>query len=139
MSTRLEEKKEKILKIIEKLAEESSKGIPIIVEGEKDTRALRILEIKGEIIEAKTAGKSIMNVLSEVQRSTPAEVILLLDFDRRGKQLSKRLRRHLEAMRIRSNVFFWERLQAIVGRELKDIEGLASYMETLKSKIGHSA
>jgi len=139
LSTRLEEKKEKILKIIEKLAEESSKGIPIIVEGEKDTRALRILEIKGEIIEAKTAGKSIMNVLSEVQRSTPAEVILLLDFDRRGKQLSKRLRRHLEAMRIRSNVFFWERLQAIVGRELKDIEGLASYMETLKSKIGHSA
>ena len=138
MSTRLEEKKEKILKIIEKLAEESSKGIPIIVEGEKDTRALRILEIKGEIIEAKTAGKSIMNVLSEVQRSTPAEVILLLDFDRRGKQLSKRLRRHLEAMRIRSNVFFWERLQAIVGRELKDIEGLASYMETLKSKIGNS-
>jgi len=138
LSTRLEEKKEKILKIIEKLAEESSKGIPIIVEGEKDTRALRILEIKGEIIEAKTAGKSIMNVLSEVQRSTPAEVILLLDFDRRGKQLSKRLRRHLEAMRIRSNVFFWERLQAIVGRELKDIEGLASYMETLKSKIGNS-
>ncbi len=139
MSTRLEEKEEKILKIFEKLAEESSKGIPIIVEGEKDTRALRILEIKGEIIEAKTAGKSILNVLSEVQRSTQTEVILLLDFDRRGKQLSKRLRRHLDAMRIRSNVFFWERLQAIVGRELKDIEGLASYMETLKSKIGQSA
>jgi hypothetical protein len=36
LSTKLREKEEKILQILEELAEESAKGKPIIVEGKKD-------------------------------------------------------------------------------------------------------
>jgi len=41
LSTHLKEKREKILKILENLKEESEKGTPIIVEGKKDIQALR--------------------------------------------------------------------------------------------------
>jgi len=138
MSTRLKEKQEKILLTLASLAQETAKGIPIVVEGKNDVEALRALAIEGKIIQAKTGGKSMLDVLSEVEACETREVILLLDFDRRGREWTRGLRQHLEKMRIKPNVAFWERLRGIVGHEVKDVEGLASYMETLKRKIHNS-
>jgi len=138
LSTHLKEKEEKILQTIERLAKESARGIPIIVEGKKDVEALRTLTIEGKIIEAKTSGKSILDVISEVEEYGSREVILLLDFDRRGKEWTKRLKQYLEKMRIKPNIFFWKNLLSIIGHEVKDVEGLSSYMETLKRKIYNS-
>lgn len=136
MSTHLKEKEEKLLQALKRLTHKNSEGIPIIVEGEKDTEALRALTIEGKIIEAKTAGKSILDVICEVEECKTQEVILLLDFDRRGREWTKRLKQYLEKMRIKPNIFFWEKLSSIVGNEVKDVEGLTSYMKTLKRKIG---
>ncbi len=138
MSTHLKNKEEKILKILEILTEESAKGTPIIVEGKKDVQALRNLGIKGKIISAKTGGKSFLDVISEVENTKKREIILLLDFDRRGKELTKNLKEYLEATGIKLNLTFWKNLLAIIGKEVKDVEGLATYMETLKSKINNS-
>ena len=110
MSTRLEEKEKKILRTLERLAHESVKGIPIIVEGRNDVETLRALNIEGKIMEAKAGGKSILTFLSEVEMFGVREFILLLDFDRRGKELTKHLMRQLEQKRIKSNIFFWKRL-----------------------------
>jgi 5S rRNA maturation endonuclease (ribonuclease M5) len=138
MSTRLEEKEEKILLTLDRLAQESAKEIPIIVEGKKDVEALRALAIEGKIIEAKTGGKSMLDVISEVEECGAKEVILLLDFDRRGREWTKSLKQHLEKMQIKANIVFWKKLRGIIGREVKDVEGLTSYMETLKRKIHNS-
>jgi 5S rRNA maturation endonuclease (ribonuclease M5) len=138
LSTHLREKEEKILQTLDWLALESSKGIPIIVEGKKDVEALRALTIKGKIIEAKTRGKSMLEVISEVGECGVSEVILLLDFDRRGREWTKRLKQHLEKMQIKPNTVFWKKLLGLVSHEVKDVEGLASYMETLKRKIINS-
>ena len=135
MSTRLKEKEKRILLTLEWLAQESAKEIPIVVEGKKDVEALRGLAIEGKIIEAKTGGKSMLDVISEVEKCEAQEVILLLDFDRRGREWTKSLKQYLEKMQIKANVVFWKKLRGIVGREVKDVEGLASYMETLKRKI----
>ncbi len=137
MSTRLKQKEEKILQVLEWLAQESSKGIPIVVEGKKDAEALQTLSIEGKIIEAKTGGKSILDVISEVEEHGVREVILLLDFDRRGREWTKRLKLHLEKTHVKPNIVFWEKLLNIVGREVKDIEGLASYMKTLNRKANN--
>ncbi len=139
MSTRLKEKEEKILLTLERLAQKSAKEIPIIVEGKNDVEALRALAIEGKIIEAKTGGKSMLDVISEVEECGAQEVILLLDFDRRGREWTKSLKQYLENTQIKANVVFWKKLRGIVGHEVKDVEGLASYMETLKRKIGVSA
>jgi 5S rRNA maturation endonuclease (ribonuclease M5) len=134
LSTHLRERKEKILQALEWLAQESSKGTPIIVEGKKDVESLRTLAIEGKIIEAKTSGKSMLELVSEVETYGKHEVILLLDFDRRGREWTKSLRQHLEKMQIKPNIVFWKKLLGLTGHELKDIEGLASYIENLKKK-----
>ena len=138
MSERLKQKEEKILQILECLAEESTKEIPIIVEGKKDIETLRNLGVKGRIISAKTGGKSLLDVISEVEKVSAQEVILLFDFDRRGKEWTKRIKQQLERARIKPNITFWCELLSIVGRDVKDVEGLTAYMETLKSKISNS-
>lgn len=138
MSTHLKDKEEKILQVLERLAEKSAKGIPIIVEGKKDALALRSLAIEGRIIEAKTRGKSMLDVISQVEECETQEVILLLDFDRRGREWTRRLTQHFEKMQIKPNIYFWKKILNIAGHEVKDVEGLVSYMETLKRKIGDS-
>jgi 2,5-diamino-6-(ribosylamino)-4(3H)-pyrimidinone 5'-phosphate reductase len=127
---------EKILKLLERLGKETVKGVPIIVEGKNDVHALQKLDVKGDFILAKTAGKSFLDTLSEVEKKEKQEVILLMDFDKRGKEWTKRLTQHLEKMKIKPNSFFWRELLSLVGREVKDVEGLATYMETLRKKCG---
>jgi 5S rRNA maturation endonuclease (ribonuclease M5) len=138
LSTHLREKEEKILQILEFLTEESARGTPIIVEGKKDIETLKMLDVEGTIVAAKTGGKTFLDTVSEIEKTRKKEVILLLDFDRRGKELTKLLKQHLEKTEIKTNLTFWLNLSSIVGKEVKDVEGLASYMETLKSKIHNS-
>jgi 2,5-diamino-6-(ribosylamino)-4(3H)-pyrimidinone 5'-phosphate reductase len=138
LSTHLKDKEKKILQVLECLAEESAKGTPIIVEGKNDIEALKVLGVEGKIISAKTGGKSILDVISEVEKCTAKEVIMLLDFDRRGREWTKRLKQNLENTKTKINLTFWSRLLELVGTEVKDVEGLATYMETLKRKIYNS-
>jgi 5S rRNA maturation endonuclease (ribonuclease M5) len=135
LSARLREKEEKIQHILQCIAAESNKGIPIVVEGKKDVETLRLLDIGGQIMTAKS-GKSLLDVVSEVEKSRPQEVILLLDFDRRGKELTKMLKQHLESAQIMTNITLWHELFSLLGKEVKDIESLGAYLETLRRKCG---
>lgn len=136
MSTHLEEKFEKILEIFDQLAKESAKGIPIVVEGINDVSALRQLSVSGKIIPVKASGKSFIDMIDELVNAEKREIIVLMDFDRRGRELARRMTRHLQELKIKPNMFFWNGLLKLAGRNVKDIEGLASYLETLKKKIG---
>jgi 2,5-diamino-6-(ribosylamino)-4(3H)-pyrimidinone 5'-phosphate reductase len=132
------EKKEKIMKLLEELALEAARGVPIIVEGTKDIEALGLLSIEGRIISVKTGGKSLLDAISEVEDSEAREVVLLMDFDRKGREMTKKLVSWLEKIHVKPNLDFWRKLQGLVGREVKDVEGLASYLRTLRKKIGDS-
>lgn len=134
MSTKTEKRLEKICNLLERLEKQSAKGTPIIVEGKNDVKALHRLGITGNMILAKTCGKSFLDVLSEIERQQKREVILLFDFDRRGKEWTGRMARRLEGIKIVPNLLFWRTLLGLAGRDIKDIEGLASYLETLKSR-----
>jgi 5S rRNA maturation endonuclease (ribonuclease M5) len=135
LSTHLEEKLEKILEIFDRLAKESAKGTPIVVEGINDVSALRQLSISGKIIPVKASGKNFIDVIDELVNTEKREIIVLMDFDRRGRELAKRMTQHLQELKIKPNMYFWDRFLKLVGRNVKDIEGLASYLETLKKKI----
>lgn len=136
MSSSLREKLEKIQQLLERLAKESTQGVPIIVEGQNDVATLHKLRIEGDIISAKSAGKSLVDILREAEHRQGTEIILLLDFDRRGIEWTHRITQRLERRRIKANTFYWKRLKAMVGRDVKDIEGLATYLETLTNKCG---
>jgi 5S rRNA maturation endonuclease (ribonuclease M5) len=135
LSTRLKEKEEKILQILEALAEESAKGKPIVVEGKKDVDALRALGVAGAVLTVKTGGKSFLDAVSEIEKMRVPEVILFLDFDRRGKEGTKRLKQSLERAKVKPNVKFWRELSALVGKEIQCIESLIAYLVTLRAKI----
>ena len=138
MSKHLKEREQRIQQVLAGLIEESSKGILIIVEGKNDVQTLRKLGVEGQITSAKTGGKKRLDVISEVEESGAKEVIMLLDFDRRGREWTRVLKQHLEKASIKPNLTFWNDLMRFAGREVKDVEGLASYVQTLKKKAGET-
>ncbi len=136
MGTHLKEKEEKIAAILEALKEEVEKGAPVVVEGKKDIAALRTLGVEGKIITVKTGGKSFLDAVSKIEQLRDKNVILLLDFDRRGKEGTKRLKRDVEYVGVKSNIRFWILLSSLVGKEVQCIESLVKYLDTLRKKIG---
>jgi 5S rRNA maturation endonuclease (ribonuclease M5) len=135
LSTRLKDRLEKIQQIIAKLTEESAKGKPIVVEGKKDAQALREVGVNGTIVTVKTGGKSFLEATAELEALGAREVILFLDFDRRGKEGTKRLQQNLERAKIKANVQFWHELHGVVGWEMQCIESLPSYLDTTQQKV----
>jgi 2,5-diamino-6-(ribosylamino)-4(3H)-pyrimidinone 5'-phosphate reductase len=138
LSKRLKEREERIQQVLACLIEESSRGILIIVEGKNDVETLRQLGVEGEIVSAKTGGRTQQDVICELEESGDKEVIMLLDFDKRGREWTRVLKQRLEKARIKPNLTFWNDLMRFAGREVKDVEGLASYIQTLKQKAGET-
>jgi 5S rRNA maturation endonuclease (ribonuclease M5) len=136
LSTHLQRKMEEVQRVLECLIEESMKGTPILVEGRKDIQALGELGVTGKVFSAKTAGKSRLDVMLEIEQSGQREIILLLDFDRRGKEWTERLKQDLERIGTKPNLTFWNKLFGILGKDVKDVEGLVACMRTLKKKAG---
>jgi 5S rRNA maturation endonuclease (ribonuclease M5) len=134
LSTRLQEKLEKLEHLLAKLAEDAAKGKPIVVEGKKDAQALQDLGVEGAIITVKTGGKSFLESTTEIEKLGVDAVILFLDFDRRGKEGTLLLKRDLERAKIKAETRFWRELQALVGREIQCIESLPAYLNTLQQK-----
>jgi 5S rRNA maturation endonuclease (ribonuclease M5) len=134
LSTHLKEKVEKIEEIIAKLTEESAKGTPSVVEGKKDAEALSDLGVVGAVLTLKTGGKNFLEAATEIDALGSREVILLLDFDRRGREGTKRLQLDLERSKINVNIQFWRELHGLVGREIQSIESLPNYLRTLHEK-----
>jgi 5S rRNA maturation endonuclease (ribonuclease M5) len=134
LSTRLKEKQEKLEHLVAKLAEDAAKGKPIVVEGKKDAQALRELGIEGKVVTVKTGGKSFLEATVDIENLGVGAVVLLLDFDRRGKEGTLRLKRDLERAKIKVDIRFWRELETLVGREIQCIESLTAYMRTLQKK-----
>ncbi len=134
LSTRLKEKHERIKQALVELAEDSAKKILIVVEGRKDVIALRSFGIEGPILAVKTGGKSYAQALQEIEETGATEIILLLDFDRRGKQGMAHLKGELERKKVKVNLTFWRAISALAGREIQCIESIPSYMETMERK-----
>ena len=125
---------EEINEFLERLSEDAEQGMPILVEGPSDVRALRELGVRGSFIALKTSGKKLVDVVERIERPPNGEVIILTDFDRTGKELAFSLAEELESAGLRANLTYWRRLKALVGSFSKDIEGLPSLVETLMRK-----
>ena len=130
----LQERLESLMHLLEQLAEESDKGLPIIVEGRRDEEALRKLGIRGSVVLSKNFGRSLVDVVDYVQKLGD-EAIILVDFDRRGQEWAMSLARNLESAGVTANLQFWREFMHVAGRWVKDVEGIPSFIETLKRKV----
>ncbi|MDR0471151.1 MAG: toprim domain-containing protein [Nitrososphaerota archaeon] len=134
MSTQLKSRLEKIDDVLAKLVEQAKSGKPMVVEGKKDAHALLALGVGGKVLTVKTGGKSFLQATAEIESLGTSEVILLLDFDRRGREGTKRLQQNLERTNTKVNVQFWRDLASLVSRDVQCIEGLPAYLATIQQK-----
>jgi len=128
----LERKLKSVTEALEKLSAEGEKGTPIVVEGRNDLLALRKLGVNGKILCVKASRKTLIDLLDTVQAD---ELIVFVDFDRDGRQLVGRITSYLETRGVKVNLGYWKEISALVRHDVKDIEGLPSYLEKLKKPM----
>ncbi len=133
VSRRKESQLEEVQEIFRKLGKKARDTV-VIVEGKKDRSSLRKLGVEGKIVCMKNSRRILVDFLDQLQCR---EVILLVDFDEYGSSLAQTITQYLEAKRVKVNTVFWKRIKGLVGRYVKDVEGLPSYLEKLK-KSPHS-
>jgi 5S rRNA maturation endonuclease (ribonuclease M5) len=112
--------------------QEKNKVIPILVEGEKDIDALKKLNING-IILSLNKGSSITNFCDLIANKYD-EIIILTDWDKKGGQLCYMLKKNLIG-RVISNTDFRKKIAQ--KTMIRTVEGLPSWIETMKKKINH--
>jgi 5S rRNA maturation endonuclease (ribonuclease M5) len=106
--------------------------IPIVVEGEKDIEALRKLDLNGDIISVNI-GSSLTDFCDKIA-SRYKEIIILTDWDRRGGYLCHTIRKNLEG-RVNCNLHYREIFAK--NSMIRTIEGLPSWIDTMKAKINN--
>ncbi len=129
-NSRLAHEVEKIENVLDRLKDKANRGIPVIVEGKKDVEALNRLDVSGSLIEIKSSKRSIFNRLE--YDIVNEEVIIFTDFDRHGSELARDIQSHLERRGKKANILLWRRMRDLVGKDVKDVEGLPSYLVTLR-------
>lgn len=124
-----ERRLEAVTQLLGRVSAYSKRGVPLIVEGPNDVKALRRLGVVGPVFCAKSRRLGLVDFLDSI--AIHSEVIILTDFDREGRALAWRLRRDLAQMRVKANVEIWKQLKALARSEMVGIEDLGKYLDRL--------
>lgn len=109
-----------------------NREVPVIVEGKNDVLALRTLGLQGEIIQVH-GGKSLYELSEEIHERFE-QVILLIDWDRKGERLMKTLGDYLSGLWEGYNTIR-ETLRLLSRNEALEIEHIPGLMERLKREL----
>jgi|GEM_PF-265732 len=116
------------LKTILEALYEANKHVPIVVEGRRDSEALRRLGFTGEIISFHS-GKSTYDFCEDLTEAYD-RVILLMDWDETGEELfnalSDNLRGYWEEF-----ASFREDVRAFCQKDIKDVQSIPGLLERL--------
>ncbi|MEM3402799.1 MAG: hypothetical protein QXT22_03275 [Candidatus Hadarchaeales archaeon] len=123
---------EKIDEILAELKEKVAGGAKLLVEGKKDAAAMRRLGFEENVLKISFGG-SLLNAVEEL--AGLKEIVLLLDFDRRGEELLKFYSRHLERLGVKPDVEVWKKLRKILKKDVHDIEGFVNFFLRQKEKV----
>jgi 5S rRNA maturation endonuclease (ribonuclease M5) len=102
----------------------------VVVEGRKDERALRAIGLTGTILRLNK-GISVFRTCENISREY-GKVILLTDWDRRGGQLSRKLREGLEANGVQYDENIRAKMATLTKKDIKDVESLHKHLERLE-------
>jgi len=128
------ERLEKLEELILELQQMSDKGAVIIVEGQRDRKALRALGITGTIVLGTK--KSILVFCEEVAREYK-NVIVLTDWDEKGEKLAALMEGYLRSTGAAVNMDIRKKIKNLVQKRIKDIESLDTHISNLASDLKH--
>jgi 5S rRNA maturation endonuclease (ribonuclease M5) len=106
---------------------------PVIVEGKRDSAALRELGLKGEIIEVHR-GIGIYEFCEKIAEEFPA-VALLTDWDEKGEAIHTSLARNLPG-HFEKYTAFRGMLKILCQKDIRDVEGIPGLLERLEGPRG---
>jgi len=111
--------KETFIKALNKI-----KAYTTIVEGKRDKRALEKFGLKSERIVAIN-GRTLIKVVDEIRASADHDhVIILTDFDKKGRQLASKLMRLFLAYKIHPNSRLRKEFMKFGKTEIEDLAAL---------------
>jgi 5S rRNA maturation endonuclease (ribonuclease M5) len=119
------ERLELLDKLLEDLAEASGSA-PIIVEGRRDTKALRALGIDGDIVELNR-GLGLVEFCEGLARRHD-KVILLTDWDAKGGKLFRSLSDCFKSLGVKVDGEFRSGLARLAKKGAKDVEGVPGFL-----------
>jgi len=122
------ERASRLREVLETLYE-INKKVPVIVEGKRDSVALRKLGLMGEIITLHR-GVSLYDFCEEISESYE-KVVILLDWDDKGESLNKELNRNLKGLWEEFSAFR-EIFKILCQKDIKDIEGIPKLIKKLE-------
>ena len=126
-----EERFEEVERALEDLAAKNMEG-PIVVEGERDVRALRALGIGGDIITLHR-GVPLFRLCEDLAADGRA-IVIMTDWDLRGGKLAKSLREGLAANGVKYDDASRARLAVLTRGSIVVVEDLDSYVENLRPR-----
>ena len=109
---------------------------PVIVEGKRDTKALRNLGFSGIIIELND-GNSVLSTVEHIVHRFGRRItfVVLTDWDRTGGSLAKQLKKYGESCDLIPNLRIRQKLSVLSSKDITCIEELPTFVSTLKSEI----
>ena len=117
---------EQVEELLDELRECSNDGVPILVEGTNDERALRKLDVKEKIFRISSGSKTLLNFLENLTGFE--QIIILTDFDRAGDKLAEFCAEHLKRLGVKPIIDIREKLKVLLRKDVKDIQGLAGFL-----------
>ena len=115
------------------LVKELMKKIPqdavLLVEGKSDVEALRSIGVNCEILAMNSRKGTFTDLIDRIKRYYGREVIILMEFDKHGRKVTKHLVQSLEGKGVKINLYVWRRLSDLVGGEVKEVENLTRLVE----------
>ena len=107
-------------------------NLPIVVEGKRDTIALRKLKITNPIIELND-GTSVLTTIERIFQDSGAstEFIIMTDWDKTGNKLAKQLILYGEASDLKPNDDLRRKLSKFTDKEISCVEELSTFAHSL--------
>lgn len=115
---------QRLQRFVNMLNEESSNGAVIVVEGKRDVNALASIGFKGNVVTLNSF-RGITSLVDSLERES--KVILMLDMDRKGKYLTRKILTLLQYSGKNVDMFYKKMLAAITKGKVRHTEDLTIY------------
>ena len=112
----IKEKLKQFETLIEELIKENEEH-PVLVEGKRDVKALRELGLEGEIVMLHS-GRSLLETC-ELLAEGHDTILLMLDWDRKGKHLTKTIKQYLITLGIRAEDKYMNKIFSLARKETR--------------------
>ena len=129
--TAAEARLEELETILQTLREVND-ATPLLVEGEKDERALRAIGFTGTILRVNT-GATVFQLCESISRSH-REIVVLTDWDRFGGHLARLVTDAFHANGVATDLTARKALARATRKEITQVESLDTYLVNLRDR-----